>query len=457
VAKEATLVAVRVLDCSGSGTYSGVIAGIDWVTADHQAGQPAVANMSLGGPASASVDDAVANSVADGVVYAVAAGNSNANACNSSPARAPSALTVAATDNTDTRASFSNYGSCVDLFAPGVSITSDWSSSDTATNTISGTSMATPHVAGVAALTLAGSPGATVDQVNQAMLSNATPGIVTNAGSGTPNRLLYVGSEPVPPPPPPLVANDMFADATVLTGTSGNTSGTNVDATKEPGEPNHAGNAGGASIWYRLTPTTSGTATIDTVGSDFDTLLAVYTGSAVGALTEVASNDDISLFFNVQSRVQFPVTAGVTYNIAVDGWSGASGPATGAVTLNWTIAPSSPPPAAPSLSIADASINEGRRGTRSMTFTVSLSAPTSTTVTVAYATADGTATAGSDYQAKSGTVSIAAGGTSATVKVVVYGDRNPEPNETFTVNLSNPTGGATIGDGTATGTIINDD
>jgi subtilisin family serine protease len=342
VAKGITLVAVRVLDCSGSGTVAGVIDGIDWVTGDHAAGAPAVANMSLGGGLSTSLDDAVAASIADGVVYAVAAGNDNFDACFTSPARTPAALTVAASDSTDRRASFSNYGTCVDLFAPGVSITSGWATSDTATNTISGTSMATPHVTGVAALLLATWPGSTVQQVADAVVGMATPGIVTGAGSGTPNRLLYVGSEPAPPPPPPAVPNDMFADAVVLTGASGSRTGTTVDATKEPGEPDHAGNVGGASVWYQITPAASGTATIDTIGSDFDTLLAVYTGTSVSALTEVASNDDIEMFFNVQSRVQLPVTAGVTYRIAVDGWSGLFPPETGSVTLNWTI-PAAPP------------------------------------------------------------------------------------------------------------------
>jgi subtilisin family serine protease len=192
VAKAVSLVAVRVLDCNGSGSTSGVIAGINWVTSDHQTGQPAVANMSLGGSASTSLDQAVANSVADGVTYAVAAGNdSGQSACNSSPARVPSALTVGATTSTDARASYSNIGTCVDLFAPGSSITSAWNTSDTATNTISGTSMATPHVTGVAALYLQGAPAATPATVSTAIVNSATPNKVTNPGTGSPNRLLY--------------------------------------------------------------------------------------------------------------------------------------------------------------------------------------------------------------------------------------------------------------------------
>jgi subtilisin family serine protease len=194
VAKNVHLVAVRVLDCGGSGTTAGVIAGVDWVTANHVS--PAVANMSLGGAASTTLDNAVASSIASGVTFALAAGNGNflgiaVNACNTSPARVATALTVGATDKTDKKASFSNYGSCVDLFAPGVSITSSWYSSDTATNTISGTSMASPHVAGVAALYLQGNPSATPATVAAALVANATTGVVTSAGTGSPNRLLF--------------------------------------------------------------------------------------------------------------------------------------------------------------------------------------------------------------------------------------------------------------------------
>ena len=196
VAKQATLVAVRVLDCNGSGAYSQVIAGVDWVTADHQAGQPAVANMSLGGSASSALDTAVRNSIADGVSYAIAAGNGilgglfHANACNYSPARVAEAMTISATDRTDTKASWANYGSCVDWFAPGVSITSAWHSSDTATNTISGTSMATPHTAGVAAQYLQSNPGASPATVRNALYNLTTKGIVKSSSTAN-NHLLF--------------------------------------------------------------------------------------------------------------------------------------------------------------------------------------------------------------------------------------------------------------------------
>ncbi|WP_328503786.1 S8 family peptidase [Streptomyces sp. NBC_00457] len=190
IAKKANIVGVRVLNNAGSGTTAGVVAGIDWVTANHSG--PSVANMSLGGGASTALDTAVANSIASGVTYAVAAGNSSANASSYSPARVASAITVGATTNTDAKASYSNYGSILDIFAPGSSITAGWYTSDTATNTISGTSMATPHVAGAAAVYLANHTSSTPAQVASALTGGATTGVVTSPGTGSPNRLLKI-------------------------------------------------------------------------------------------------------------------------------------------------------------------------------------------------------------------------------------------------------------------------
>ncbi len=190
VAKQANVVPVRVLNCNGSGSTSAVIAGIDWVAGNHQ--KPAVANMSLGGFTSTALDTAVSNAVAAGVTMVVAAGNDNTDACNGSPNRVPEALTVGATTRDDARSSFSNYGACVDLFAPGSDITSAWYQSDTQTNSIAGTSMAAPHAAGAAALYLAANPSATPDAVNLALVNDTATGAISNAGNQSPNRLLQI-------------------------------------------------------------------------------------------------------------------------------------------------------------------------------------------------------------------------------------------------------------------------
>jgi len=201
IAKGASLVPVRVLDCTGSGSLSGVLAGIDWVVAN--AIRPAVINMSLGGGASSTLDAAIAKAVASGIPVIVAAGNSQADACTYSPAREPSAITVGASTGTDSRASYSNFGTCLDLFAPGSSIQSAWYSGTTATRILSGTSMAAPHVAGHAALLLEASPTATPAQIAESIRSGATVGKVTSAGAGSPNLLLFTGSASRAEEPPP--------------------------------------------------------------------------------------------------------------------------------------------------------------------------------------------------------------------------------------------------------------
>lgn len=202
MAKAVRLYAVRVLDCSGNGPYSAVIAGVDWVTANRRL--PAVANMSLGGAFSQALNDAVTASIAAGVTYAIAAGNSATNACTISPASTPNAITLGATNKLDEQASYSNYGSCVDLYAPGSVITSAWMTSDTASAVMSGTSMASPHAAGAAALYLETHPMDTPASVAAALTGQATAGVITRLGAGSPNRLVYTGtgSQPDPSPTP---------------------------------------------------------------------------------------------------------------------------------------------------------------------------------------------------------------------------------------------------------------
>ena len=189
IAKSASIIPVRVLDCNGSGTTSTVIAGLDWVASQNP--KNAVVNLSLGGGTSTALDDAINRVVNKDIVVVVAAGNNNADACNYSPSRVPAAITVGATTNQDQRANYSNYGKCLDVFAPGSNITSDWYSSNTATATASGTSMASPHVAGLAAILRAIYTGENVPQITNRILNKATTNKVTDSQTGSPNRLLY--------------------------------------------------------------------------------------------------------------------------------------------------------------------------------------------------------------------------------------------------------------------------
>jgi serine protease len=196
VAKEVNLHPVRVLGCDGKGSVIGVIAGLNWIIENGQT--PGVVNMSLGGPTSDSLDIAVNNVIDAGFSVVVAAGNENSDACQVSPARAADAITVGATNSSDTRAWFSNYGTCLDLFAPGVSIKSAYNSSGTATAYLSGTSMAAPHVAGAAALYLQKDSSATPQNVTQFITNSATNGVINNAETGSPNQLLFLSSGPIP-------------------------------------------------------------------------------------------------------------------------------------------------------------------------------------------------------------------------------------------------------------------
>jgi len=261
VAKSAVIVPIRVLGCNGSGTNAGVIAGMDWVTANHI--KPAVANMSLGGGASTTTDNAVTRMRNAGVTVVVAAGNENQSACNVSPGRSSDAITVGSTTSSDARSSFSNWGSCVDIMAPGSSITAPWYTSNTATNTISGTSMASPHVAGIAALYLAANPSATPTQVENAIFNNASVNKLSGL-NGSPNLLAYsrfgTGGGGNPPPSGPTELENGVAVGGLSGGTGSETFFTiDVPAGAENFTVQISGGSGDADLYTRFgaPPTTS--------------------------------------------------------------------------------------------------------------------------------------------------------------------------------------------------------
>jgi len=296
VAKDVRVVGVRVLNCQGSGWISQVVAGIDWATADHTALTPAVANLSLGTGASSALDTAVRNSIADGITYTVAAGNDNANACNSSPARVPEAITVGSTSASDARSSFSNFGTCLDIFAPGSSITSAWDSSDTATRTISGTSMAAPHVAGAAALFIAQNPSWSPQAVRDGLVNSSTTGVVTNAGTGSPNRLLYTRGGSAPPPPGCGGLPEQFTGS--LAGT-----GSQIYYTSNAGFSAAAGTHRGC---------------LDgPSGADFD--LVLYRKNSAGGWTLVARSEGITS----EESITYTTSVAGTYRWRVFSYSGA--------------------------------------------------------------------------------------------------------------------------------------
>jgi subtilisin family serine protease len=448
VADATTIVPVKVFGCSGSTSTATIVAGINWVLTEHTSGDPAVANLSLGGGPSSSMDAAVRSLVEAGIITAVAAGNSNANACYYSPAREPRVITVGSTTSSDTRSSFSNFGSCLDIFAPGSSITSAWYTGGT--NTISGTSMASPHVAGAAASIWGADTSATYAEVESALLSSFTAGVLTDRGPDSPDALLFVNPNDggdsgatAPDAPTSVTAtlsdtsatiawtapaddggatitrymasaveddsftcvwtsgplecdisslapgtftftvtaansagvsaasaasnsvtvsagtnNDFFVASMELTGTSGTANDTNVGATMESGEPPIDTGSGRATIWFSWTAPDSGRLTVDTFGSSFDTVLAVYSGASLPSLTRLVYNDDsrqTGTYF--QSTVTLDVTSGTEYHFRVNQF-GSTSPG-GSVILNWVFATVGAPPAptdVEGLAVADGSV-----------------------------------------------------------------------------------------------------
>jgi len=340
VAKKATIVSVQVLSCAGSGSGAGVIAGIEWAVADAaKHSEPAIISMSLGGGRSTYENRAVAAAHAAGVLVVAAAGNDDSNACNYSPASAPEAVTVGSTTSSDGKSSFSNHGRCVDIHAPGSRITAAWSGSDTQTRTISGTSMATPHVAGAAAALRGLHPQLTTDQTSNSLECMATTDAISGLPTGTTSRFLYAGAamasnnfancifapeppaSPSPPPvPSPPPTQPLTCDGTVSGSTVGN--------------PSVIGNDAGDALFSFCAPS-DGTYTFSTCGSEYDTHVYVLTP----ALTVIDNCDDCG-GCGINEKLSVKLQAGC-YLVAVDGFDREEGHFTLTATCPITSAPPS--------------------------------------------------------------------------------------------------------------------
>jgi aqualysin 1 len=497
VAKGVTLVPVRVLNCYGFGSLESLIAGVDWVTGDHEPGQPAAANMSLGGPASASLDAAVEDSIAGGVTYVVSSGNSNADACGQSPARLPSAITVNASTRTDVRAFFSNWGSCTDIFAPGDDIKSAAHWDDTATERMSGTSMASPHVTGVASLYLESNPGARPSAVWREIRDRATIGRITNPRPGSPNRLLYSRIGRPDCSPRPCAPGGLIAIATA--DTQVRLSWTDESDNEVGFVVERSGHGSGGPYSTVATVAANETSITDTVASctNYHYRVSAFNGAGSsepftrafiarpceppialepgtawpnpGCSTPAPTLKWTSVpradFYTVRvltDEDQFIVDAAVP-DLAYHVPAGALRPD---IRYHWKVKAENENGFSPysnilafkvctSLSIGDVTVVEGTGGLVAAVFEVSLASPLSIAVSVDYTTAPGTARA-ADFTAVSGTLTFDPGDTRRTIAVPVIGDALDEALETFYVDLSGATN-AGIADGRGDGTITDDD